>query len=65
LTRAEFRKLRLSLGMTQTDLASFFGMSRNTITRWEAGLIPFPKIAAWAIKGLVAERRVVSRGRRR
>jgi len=64
LTRAEFRKIRLSLGMTQTDLAKLFGMNRNTITRWEAGLIPFPRIAGWAIKGVLAEERAASRDRR-
>jgi hypothetical protein len=32
-------------------------MKRNTITRWEAGILPLPKIAVWAIKGLLAEER--------
>jgi transcriptional regulator with XRE-family HTH domain len=57
LTRSEFRANRLRLGLTQGELARRFGMSRNTITRWELGLLSLPRIAQWAMKGLAAEDR--------
>jgi len=65
LTRREFRAIRLRLDLTQEKLARCFGMSRNTVTRWELGLLPLPKIAGWAIKGLLAEERGVLRRRAR
>jgi hypothetical protein len=37
------------------ELADLFGMNRNTITRWELGLLRLPKIAHWAMKGLETE----------
>jgi type I restriction enzyme M protein len=57
VTRQGFRAIRASLDLTQEQLATRFGMKRNTITRWEAGILPLPKIAVWAIKGLLAEER--------
>jgi hypothetical protein len=51
LTRREFRANRLLLGLAQ---GTRFGMNR-TITRWESGLLPIPKVAGWAMKGLLAE----------
>jgi len=57
LTRREFREIRLLLNLTQADLAKRLGITRNTIVRWECALLPLPRIAGWAIKGLLAERR--------
>jgi DNA-binding XRE family transcriptional regulator len=50
LTRKEFRETRLLLDLTQAQVADYFGMNRNTITKWELGLLRLPSIAVWAIK---------------
>jgi transcriptional regulator with XRE-family HTH domain len=56
LTGRELRRQRLLLGLTQQALAKRLGMARNTITRYELGLLPtVPKYVALAIEGLKAE----------
>jgi transcriptional regulator with XRE-family HTH domain len=58
LTGRELRRQRLLLGLTQQQLAERLGMARNTITRYERGLLPrVPKYVELALKGLAAERR--------
>ena len=37
ITPSELRELRLSLGLSQADLADFLGLSKAMITRYEAG----------------------------
>ena len=41
LNGAEVRYLRKHLGYTEEDLASFLGVTRMTIHRWEMGKTPF------------------------
>jgi DNA-binding XRE family transcriptional regulator len=65
LTRKEFRKHRELLGLTQGEVGRLFGMHRNTITKWEGGFLPLPRIASWAMRGLLAERRPTSKSRAR
>jgi transcriptional regulator with XRE-family HTH domain len=57
LTRREFRANRLLLGLTQIEVAKLLGMNRNTITKWEGGALSLPRIAGWAMRGLLAESR--------
>jgi DNA-binding transcriptional regulator YiaG len=56
LTRREFRESRLLLGLTQGEVAKLFGMHRNTVTKWEGGMLALPRIAGWAMRGLLAEK---------
>lgn len=37
MTADKIKKLRLSLGQTQTEFANIIGVTRMTITRWESG----------------------------
>jgi DNA-binding transcriptional regulator YiaG len=55
VTRAEFRKIRLSLGLTQEALARRLGVKLETVSRWERGALMLPKIAQLAIKQVSAE----------
>jgi transcriptional regulator with XRE-family HTH domain len=58
LTGRELRRQRLLLGLTQAELAAKLGMARNTITRYERGLLPrIPKYVELALKGLMSEQR--------
>lgn len=38
VTRDSLRQLRQSMGMTQVEFGTHFGVERNTVTRWEMGL---------------------------
>jgi transcriptional regulator with XRE-family HTH domain len=45
MTPTQFKEVRLSLGLTQLELAAKLGVAENTVTRWEAGMrkrIPQP-----------------------
>jgi transcriptional regulator with XRE-family HTH domain len=55
LTRAEFRRIRLSLGLTQAALAKKLGVKRNTVSRWETGELTLPIMAALSVTQLRAE----------
>lgn len=37
LTKNEFKELRKKLGITQKELSSWFGLSDQSIARWEKG----------------------------
>lgn len=43
MTRDEFRTWRERFGLTQTDVAHRFGLSRNTVQNWETGVTPLPQ----------------------
>jgi DNA-binding XRE family transcriptional regulator len=47
----QFKKLRLQLELTQTQMASWFGVSDQTIARWEKGypLSGSAAILAWLL----------------
>jgi len=56
LTGRELRRQRLLLGLTQQELAARLGMARNTITRYERGILPtIPKYVELAVQALLAE----------
>ena len=40
ITPDEIRAAREELGMTQKELAQFFGVDHTTISRWELGAVP-------------------------
>jgi transcriptional regulator with XRE-family HTH domain len=39
MTGKEVKAIRLRLGLTQRELAAKVGVARNTVTRWELGLM--------------------------
>jgi transcriptional regulator with XRE-family HTH domain len=55
LNGREFRAHRLRLGLTQEALGRRLGVIRGTVNRWEKGRVAVPKIAALAIKQVLAE----------
>ena len=57
MTPDQFRAARLSLGLTQIQLAAEWGMTDNgerTIRRWENGERGVSRVAAYAIRLMVA-----------
>jgi len=57
MTPDQFRAARLSLGLTQIQLADEWGMTDNgerTIRRWENGERAVSKVTAYAIRLMVA-----------
>ncbi len=55
MTKRQFRKLRNSIGLSQTKLAQEMGVTLRTVSRWETGEFPIPKIAELALKTVVME----------
>lgn len=47
-----FTLLPKDFDLTQRELAELLGVARNTVARWEAGLIKPPKIAELALRAL-------------
>jgi DNA-binding transcriptional regulator YiaG len=47
-----FTSLRRDFNLTQRELAELLGVARNTVARWEAGLVEPPKIAELAVQAL-------------
>jgi DNA-binding XRE family transcriptional regulator len=51
-----FRFARKALGITVIELAELFGVTSNTIYRWESGRTPVPVTAMLMISTLAAEK---------
>jgi DNA-binding transcriptional regulator YiaG len=47
-----FTSLRRDFNLTQRELAELLGVARNTVARWEAGLVEPPRIAELAVQAL-------------
>jgi DNA-binding transcriptional regulator YiaG len=47
-----FISLRGDFNLTQRELAELLGVARNTVARWEAGLVEPPRIAELAVQAL-------------
>jgi len=47
--------LRKSIGSSQTKLAQEMGVTLRTISRWERGEFPIPRIAELALRTVIAE----------
>lgn len=43
MTKEEFRNWRELCGLSQSDVAARFNLSRNTIQNWESGASPLPQ----------------------
>ena len=57
MTPDQFRNARLSLGLTQIQLATEWGMTDNgerSIRRWESGDRAVSKVTAYCIRLMVA-----------
>jgi len=57
MTPDELKAIRARLGLTQAQLAEQLGVERNTVNRWEMGLLPIQKITELAVKYLVSKKR--------
>lgn len=55
MTRKEFKLLRGLIGLSQGRLAKELGVAIRTITRWERGEFPVPRIAELALRNLFRE----------
>lgn len=53
LTGKEFRFLRTLLGHSGADVATLFGVSRETVSRWETGALKVPGPADIALRYMV------------
>jgi DNA-binding transcriptional regulator YiaG len=53
MTRQEFKKLRESVGYSQVQLAKEFGVYVRSISRWETGEFPVPRMAELALRYIV------------
>lgn len=48
VTGEEFKRRRESLRLTQHQIGALFGVTRNTVQNWEAGLFKPPHVAHYA-----------------
>jgi transcriptional regulator with XRE-family HTH domain len=55
MTKKEFKLLRSLIGLSQGKLAKELGVTTRTITRWERGEFPIPRIAELALRNLFRE----------
>ncbi len=53
-TPEDLKRRRKRLGLTQTQLADILGVRRNTVTRWEVGILPVPPYLHLALAGIEA-----------
>lgn len=42
----------MSLGLNQAELADLLGIKSNTVSRYETGLLPVPKVVELALEAL-------------
>lgn len=61
MTGKQIRKIRLRLGLTQTQLAERLGVSRNSVTRWELGLMGIRESAARLLRTIERDSETVER----
>ena len=55
MTGSQFKKLRESIGYTQAKLSKEIDVTIRSITRWETGETPIPKIAEISLKNIAAK----------
>jgi transcriptional regulator with XRE-family HTH domain len=55
MTIRKFRELRQDIGYSQAKLAEKMGVTIRTVSRWEHGDFPIPKVAELALKTIVME----------
>jgi transcriptional regulator with XRE-family HTH domain len=54
---AEFRKLRTHAGYSQSQLSREIDVTIRSLSRWETGETPIPKIAELALQYVVEKKR--------
>lgn len=47
---------RKNVNLTQVELAEMFGVSSNTVARWENGVLDIPKMVELALRSVEAEK---------
>jgi len=57
VTGSKFRKLRRDAGYSQSQLSRELDITIRSLTRWERGETPVPKIAELALKYVIEKRR--------
>jgi DNA-binding transcriptional regulator YiaG len=62
MTGREVRAIRQRLGLTQRELAQTVGVERNSVTRWELGLMGIKESAARLLRILAKQSRTGKRG---
>ena len=55
MTKGQFKELRESIGYSQAKLAKEMGITIRTITRWERGEFPIPRLAELALRAVILE----------
>ncbi|MFQ5545620.1 MAG: helix-turn-helix domain-containing protein [Acidiferrobacterales bacterium] len=55
MSRHLFKMLRRSIGLSQTKLAREMGVTLRTVSRWERGNFPIPRLAELALKAIFKE----------
>jgi transcriptional regulator with XRE-family HTH domain len=55
MTKGQFKELREAIDYSQAKLAKEMGVTIRTITRWETGEFPIPRIAELALRSVVQE----------
>ena len=61
---SQMKAARKKLGLTQMKMCRLLGVSRATLTRWEAGQIPVPHAVEMLVPRLVKEAEEKGKGRR-
>ena len=56
MTGGDFRRLRRSAGFSQAKLCRELDVSIRTMTRWERGETPIPKLAVLALRYVIANK---------
>ena len=57
VTGSEFQRLRKAGGYSQSQLSREIDVTIRSLTRWETGETPIPKIAELALRYVVEKRR--------
>ena len=64
VTPQEAKALRKATGLSQPKAAAVFGISRNTISKWERGMLIVPKWAILLYRIMAAKRQALITGQR-
>jgi transcriptional regulator with XRE-family HTH domain len=52
MTAKDFKKMRLAKRYSQSELAREFDVDVITVSRWERGVVPIPRLAELALSSL-------------
>jgi DNA-binding XRE family transcriptional regulator len=53
----EFKTIRSELGLTQQQLADLLEVQRNTVARYETGVLTIPKTVELAVRNLHCQKK--------